>query len=317
MTAYVDNFTGTVGQKLTTYNPLWKVHPQGISDHPQWNVATISNAFRVRAEPQSVADTYYWNDTVLDSSNYDIIMDTVIDTHSNGISCALLARVVPSFFPTPDNTLYVFEFKKPTSTTATVTLTRILSGTQTIIASSGSFVTTGTGTWQLKFELRNSTLNCYINDVLRATATDTAITAAGRAGLRVDNFSTDTRGNNLDNFTVNTVILNRIITPTGGVTFSGTGSIVTFSDPSHVIPTTGGVVFGGTGNQSNLSAPPHVITPSGGIVFSGTGDILFEKSPPHIIPVSGGIVFSGNAPMLFNYEPPVGGPRMPLTGVGL
>jgi len=63
-----------------------------------------------------------------------------------------------------------------------------------------------------------------------------------------------------------------VITPSGGVAFSGSVTLLR----GKVFTSSGGVTFGGTATYETHSAQ-RIITPSGGVVFSGTADVIFDN----------------------------------------
>ena len=77
-----------------------------------------------------------------------------------------------------------------------------------------------------------------------------------------------------------------IITPSGGLTFSGTSVDI----KGKVIIPSGGVTFAGTGSMSfATTGTTYTISPSGGITFAGSATYIQSKT---FIP-TGGLSFSG------------------------
>lgn len=294
-----ETFTGTDGTELSIHNPLWN-KITGFTDDIiiQTNRAQIVNSL------QFTGYLYSQNMT----PDYTVESDAVVSSvNPTSVELGVTGRTSIS-----SQTYYSVVIR-----TAQIDLRRVLNGVTTQL---GFFSIPGglvAGTHRIKLEMIGSLIRAYYNSTLRISTNDSNITDGGYAGIHGRAGSGATRLQ-WDNVKVDGVIANsRIIIPSGGITFGGTGSQIDFRDPDHVIPAGGIILFSGTGNQANTSVPPYIIDPEGGIVFSGTGNILNEKSPPHVIPTSGGIVFGGNNNMLFNFVPPIGGPRMPLTGVGL
>lgn len=93
-----------------------------------------------------------------------------------------------------------------------------------------------------------------------------------------------------------------VITPSGGVAFSGSVTLLR----GKVFTSSGGVTFGGTATYETHSAQ-RIITPSGGVVFSGTADVIFDGNGNFVINPSGGIVFGGTAGLIKGRVLPVSG----------
>jgi hypothetical protein len=83
------------------------------------------------------------------------------------------------------------------------------------------------------------------------------------------------------------------ITPSGGVTFSGSATLL----KGRVFITAGGVTFAGEATYETHSAS-RTITPSGGVVLSGTADVIFDGNGSFVITPSGGVVFSGGTSLV-------------------
>lgn len=322
MATYIsDNFTGSAGAFLTTYNSSWRLYPFGVGDNPVQggtsDSARISNSQRVRRGGSTGGYAHYLYNFSIPTADYTVTADVVILSVGSPSLAAIMGRMVDTQI-NANSTFYRVQLLSTSAFAANFVLSKTVNGSETSLASVSKAISAG-NTYNLKLEMSGTSLKAYFNNSLIHSVTDSSISAAGNSGIRIDfNASTDGSGFHVDNFRTADNFSEKIITPSGGITFSGTGNQIDFRDPNHIIPAGGIILFSGTGNQANTSVPPYIIEPEGGIVFSGTGNILNEKSPPHIILTSGGVVFGGSAPMLFNYEPPIGGgPRMPLTGVGL
>lgn len=301
-----DSFTDTNGTELSVHDPFWQ--KVTIFSGTQGTVTINSNMATQITSGTTDFVSYIYNknlepDQIINFDAYNPVLNT-------GVTMAMaMARM-----DVANKNGYIAGHNN----TNNRSIIRINNGVQTQLGtySPGS---SPVGVVAYKFELIGSALKLYVAGVVRVSVTDSTFLGAGFSGILGRSASTSSNSLAWDNVSIEGVIVSsHTIIPSGGITFSGTGNQIDFREPNHVIPTAGKITFSGLGNQANTSVPPYIINPSGGIVFSGTGNILNEKSPPHIILTSGGIVFGGSAPMLFNYEPPIGGgPRMPLTGVGL
>lgn len=97
-----------------------------------------------------------------------------------------------------------------------------------------------------------------------------------------------------------------VITPTGGIVFSGTQNLV----KGRVFVPSGGVVLSGTASLAGMNS--YLITPTGGVTLSGTSAFIKTRIQ---IP-TGTIVFSGSAPIESNTVVSVTSTQILLTGAG-
>lgn len=120
------------------------------------------------------------------------------------------------------------------------------------------------------------------------------------------------------------------ISPTGGITFAGNGIEVN----GKILSVSGGVIFSGSGSITfNSGGTTYIITPTGGITFAGgssvnkakvflpTGGISFAgtglSSRGKIVAPNGGVIFSGSGNMTSNTSPgPVQTGERTKVGVG-
>jgi hypothetical protein len=105
------------------------------------------------------------------------------------------------------------------------------------------------------------------------------------------------------------------ITPSGGITFSGTNNLIVQN--FYTLAVSGGVILGTTmpitagftyiitpsgsvviGDTMPIVIDWHRITPEGGIVISGENPLTFDVADSYTLSVSGGIVFSGDNPQI-------------------
>lgn len=90
-----------------------------------------------------------------------------------------------------------------------------------------------------------------------------------------------------------TEVNTKVLAVSGGVTFAGTGSMAfATTGTTYTISPSGGITFAGTGVQVRSKT----IAPEGGFTFSGSGLDLRTK----IIDISGGVTFGGTGSMTSN-----------------
>lgn len=187
MGSVTDTFTGTAGTALASHT--------ADSGH-SWTVGfsastgvVITDTNRVRG-PASVFTSYY-SSWVPASADYDVEADAFLYTlGGEGRDVGPTARQ-----STTADTYYRFVISFDT-----VYLQKRVAGTNTTIASFDVGTPAAGSTYNLRIQPRGTTIKGFVDDVERCSGTDSAISAAGRAGINTFDGAANGTGNQLDNF---------------------------------------------------------------------------------------------------------------------
>lgn len=100
-------------------------------------------------------------------------------------------------------TASTFYYAYITNNNSELVLAKMVGGAITTLDTfnSAGFFDAGS-TYELTLEMTGTAIKAYVNGVERCSATDSAITAAGRGGIRGINLSDTSTGKHLDNFTI-------------------------------------------------------------------------------------------------------------------
>lgn len=192
-----DTFTDTAGTTLQAHTPEvggpWVKHGSATVD------AGITDANRARtfdAANYSTEDSIYYLSGTPATADYDVEMDVVKLGGGGASDLKLLSRLSTSAF-----TCYYASFDSGGG----MFLGKMIAGAFTTLAGSSPTVTI---TFDGKVELicRTASQQIYYTPVstgvrsLLLSATDTSITAAGKAGMQLRNINTNTVGVHVDNF---------------------------------------------------------------------------------------------------------------------
>lgn len=197
---YTEAGTGTMD--LNTHTPelggTWV-------DHPHANYTTPFNLDRDTDRIFSIGTAAYYNDTVPSSADYYVQADFHhISTIAQNV--AVCARM-----DTTADTMYLVRLDSG----ATWHMRQIVAGSALTIGSSTSQIPSVGNFTRGKFIVEGDQLSFYGNDVLLiGPITNTAVTAAGRAGVRNAGAASTTTGMHLDNFEAGDLIA----APGGGPT---------------------------------------------------------------------------------------------------
>lgn len=231
-----DSFTDTDGVAITAHTPdtggTWSLHPSSVS-----GAAAIIATNRIRANHSGDNIFYHSNDPA--TPDYIVEADLRVLTLVAGNLVGVHGRCSTSV-----KTNYFFGY----STDSAWHLFKNVSGSFTDLGSFSQVLSTST-TYHIKLEMLGSTINGYVDGVLRITATDSAITAAGKCGIWMQGAITNSTGIHLDNFTARDSSLS--IAPSSVVTgTTGNSIVVTGFGTSWSAGTPGTPTFtlsGGTG----------------------------------------------------------------------
>lgn len=202
MPIFTDTFTGTAATTLSTYSATWVKHTASGS-----NAAEISNANRCRPTNANVEIAYYANITP-PSADYSVSSDIYVAAGAAGIATGVLARV-----DSGANTWYLADLAGAGLTTANWRLFKRVAGTFTQLGGNVAQTTADGTAYALKLECIGSAIKVYTlgSSTAAISQTDTAITAAGFSGIRLDSAAGDASGIHIDNFDASAI---------GGVSFT-------------------------------------------------------------------------------------------------
>jgi hypothetical protein len=181
-----DTFSGATGGALSAHTgevgATWTNHPSFSTADP---VITAQN--RVRG-PAAAALVYASG--VPATADYDVQADVVARSAGSGSDCGVTGRTNTS----------TADCYRSVLSGLTLFQQKIVGGSTTTL---GSFVYGSLATDQVivvKQEMRGTGIVTYEGGVSRVTSTDSAHSAAGRAGVSTFSGGTDTTGNQIDNF---------------------------------------------------------------------------------------------------------------------
>ena len=184
-----DSFTGTTGNTLQTYSASWTRHPSYASN------ALIASG-RARG-PNDGSNTAYYHIGTPASADYSVSADIYVQTNTFG-KPAVFGRL-----STSANTGYHARFWAGTGWQ----LYKVVAGAFTQLGSTVGQTLTAGNSYNLKLEMIGSAIKVYVDGVLTISVTDTAITAAGKAGISFRDAiaSSDTTLLHLDNFSADDI----------------------------------------------------------------------------------------------------------------
>jgi hypothetical protein len=176
-----DTFAGTDWQLIQTAGA-----DMGGPIVPHPNEPGNFYIFENRALCRSAGTAYYSGTPA--SADYSVTADIVIKSSAG--STGVAGRI-----STTALTMYYAYIEQ---VTGKVVLAKKINGATTSLGVSSS--TYGIGTVSLTLDMVGTTIRALINGVAVASATDSSITAAGKAGIRAPAISDTTTGKHLDNF---------------------------------------------------------------------------------------------------------------------
>lgn len=258
-----DTFSGEVGTTVLSAHTgeagaTWTVHP---SYTEQLNVSAITNS--VFCSNTAVGSCYYTSG-IPASSEYDVQADFVTDFSLGGIAnfAGIAGRI-----STSADTFYMARYSASPSRWE---LYKAVSGTFTLLGTYSQSLSDNSS-YTVRLEITDATKKVFVDGVERISSTDNAITAAGRAGMRWRNSTTNQTGLRLDNFSATD------ISAASGVT--GTGATTTAGDTQTASGTVTKVGTGSTttaGDTQSASGTKSVVGTSavtaGDIIHAGAGD---------------------------------------------
>lgn len=187
-----DSFTDTAGTLLENHTgatgATWTKHSASTT------TAQITDAGRIRPSAVSSATALYYASGVPASAEYDVTADFVVMS---------LVTIFTGITARTDTTANTFYFVRYNQTQGQLwQLYKFVAGTATLLGSFAQTLTVGQ-TYAVKLQIRDAAKKVFIDGVEQISSVDNAITAAGRAGVRLlDGSASDAGALHLDNFTV-------------------------------------------------------------------------------------------------------------------
>jgi hypothetical protein len=162
----------------------------------------LTDAGRLRKNGLGAQSAYY-SSGVPSSANYTVAADVHVKSVLAGDAIAVVGRQDTA------NALGTFYFASYETSDSSWNLGKYVNGTRTYLNFvAGQPLTVGQ-TYDLELVMNGTSLTVFVNGVQKASATDTSIAAAGRAGVRLGQdlsvvTTTNTTGFHLDNFSAST-----------------------------------------------------------------------------------------------------------------
>jgi hypothetical protein len=250
----LDTFSGATGGLLANHTGEvgagWTRHAGSAGSV----AAYISNANRVRANDSD--DGIYYASGSPPSADYSVSADLVVVSKIESDASGVIGRVSTS------TESYYFAGYEITSDTGIWELRRVVNGAVTVLDTYSQTLTTG-ATYQIALEMHGSSIRMTIDGVERCNATDSAITAAGKAGLMVGKTAieltspSNTQGMHIDNLQATTFAEDTYGTVDGsyqgGVTFGATGAIASSASTAITLNGSDGFVLVNRGIADDFS----------------------------------------------------------------
>jgi hypothetical protein len=182
-----EDFTAADGTAITALALPWTKHATGATN----TAAPTVQSGRVVGENAATTSLYYRNDVGPVSANYHIECDVVQKSAAGSVGIS--SRIV-----TGANTFYSARF----SAAIGWRLFKVVAGTPTQIGSTVANVLTNDQPYRVALDVVESSLVMWVDGVPIISGIDTAITAAGKAGIFIFGAMTTTTGYHLDNWRV-------------------------------------------------------------------------------------------------------------------
>jgi glycerophosphoryl diester phosphodiesterase len=279
-------FTGTDGTELTTHDANWINRTRSGAEN-----CVLTNANRVRGPVN--ANEYYHSGSPA-SADYSVEADIYVASSPGNVSASLIGRASTTVGSGYFATLYG---------ASGLRLYKQVGGAFTLLNTYAFTIVAGT-TYHVKLEMIGTAIKVYLDGVQRISVTDSAVTAAGKSGVRFANLgstSNNTTNYHIDNFSADDVggtpttyyqnvsgsltpsgALARLISKSfgGSITPSGAASGTAFVPPDFTaIPTP--MYFAHAGNKQLYPEESH----TGFDASVASGEIILDFD---VWPLSGG-----------------------------
>ncbi len=216
------------GETSATWAPLGSNNATVETFTPDQNFGGNSFFQGIRHSNGAGTGTYYASATPT-SANYRVEADLTVKTLQTGDAVGVVGRL------STNGTFYGAQYNVPTGAWQ---LYKSVNGTITLIGTPSAETLTPTGSTSsngqrhLALDLNGTTIRLLVDGVVKVTATDSSITAAGRGGVRfvATSTSSTTTGLHLDNFAMTPAGYPRAVDTTG----TNTGDY--FNGPALGVP---------------------------------------------------------------------------------
>jgi hypothetical protein len=194
-----DRFAGTAGALLSS-----RAAPDGTTwTRRAGDARTVVFSNNNDARQGGTGTSTYYTDEVLASPDYLVEADIVVHTVRTGDQAGVVGRLNTA---NANGTFYGARYNR-TATTTNWELYRRVNGVETMIGTAYSQTLTAGTTYRLGLQMTGTKINLLVDGIVRVTATDANITAAGRGGIRLVSATapSDTVGQAIDNFVISPV----------------------------------------------------------------------------------------------------------------
>lgn len=250
-----DTFTDTDGVTLQAHDANWVKHTLGAGN----DILITAN----RAQLRVTGEGFYYHSASPSSADYSVS----VDLYTASYSPAFNATGVTGRTSTTANTFYHARHR----VTGGWELYKRVDGTFTLLGSSTVSTPSGGTTVNLKLDMAGSTIRLLVDGIELVSVTDTEITAAGKAGLRISNASSQTtaEGLHIDNFSAEQA--------GSGSEVTGTVAYTNADDASAAEGTTTITGSSATTNTDDTSAAQGSPVVDGTSDTTNTDDISFAS----------------------------------------
>lgn len=185
-----DTFTAADGTAITSLSPVWTKQATISSN----TAAPSVDSNRVHGENAATVSFYYRDDWASSLADYAVEADFVMRSDTNASEIGVVARA-----STSANTYYVFRYLTSGNLWR---LDRILAGALAQIGGSVGQTLTVDQAYRGRLVVAGQFIGGYVDGALIVSGMDSAIPAAGRAGIRMSAAATSTTGMHLDSWRV-------------------------------------------------------------------------------------------------------------------
>jgi len=167
-----DSFTGTAGTLLPSHTADSTATWTKLTALPDDLVLTDANRLRENGSGGGVA----YSSAVPASADYQVGADVVVKSKLVGDAAGVVGRLDTT---NANGTYYLARYRA-----AQWELVKRVNGVETILGTYADRLVAGTS-YRLRLDLQGTAIRVYVDGILRISATDGAISAAGRAGVQV------------------------------------------------------------------------------------------------------------------------------------
>lgn len=283
-----DTFTASNGTVLSTYDVIWVQH----TSYGSTTLEIQSNAVKVKAG--SASSCYFYNSA--SSANSSVYAD-MIKPDNSSTACGVCGRLSSSA-----NTMYLARLNL-----AAVELYKAVAGTFTLLGTVAHGMTNGVAA-EVRLTMSGTTIKALVAGVEKISVTDSAVSAAGFSGIRINANSTISA----DNF--NCTDLGPTYTlaaGSGSFVETGTNAALKFN---RILPAASGS-FQLSGTNASLKFNRALSAETGNIPLAGTDAALkFNRA---LTAAAGSFALAGaDAALKFNRVLATDSGDIPLSGVG-